>query len=451
MAHRIGDRILETTTSTSTGNITVAGAVSGYATLDSICTTNGDTIDAVIAGGTQWEYTRLTRVSAGVYSRATPYSSSTGSAINFSAGTKEVWGDVGAFFLEHLNTVEISVASAGTCDIGAVKGLNVEITGTTTITSFGTAANKVRFGRFSGALTLTHNATSLILPGATNITTAAGDTFIAKSNASGNWRVVNYTKADGTPLVGGGGGEIARRANVLTPHENLVVKYVSATSVDIDADAVLLFDNSGVSKRFASLNETLAITSSGANGLDTGSEASSTWYHIWAIGKSDGTLDGLLSASATSPTLPVGYTYRGYLGAVYNNSSSDFRKFSQLGNRVYTDWQTTGLALNNGTATNYTAVDLTAFVPPTATAVVAQPGLGISSGTNVYCTIFLSSDGSTTTPATDAMFFSQTVPASGNKEFSPGAIVPMTTPQSVDYYASGTNVQAAFYVIGWLY
>lgn len=189
MPHKIGDRVLETTTTTGTGNITVAGAVSNYQTLAALCTSNGDTIDAVIAGGTQWEYTRLTRVSATVFSRATPYSSSTGSAIDFAAGTKEVWGDVGAFFAELLNTVEIAVASASTCDIGAVKGVCIEITGTTTITSFGTSAHKLRFIRFSGALTLTHNVTSLILPGGNNITTAAGLTLVARSDGSGNWRV----------------------------------------------------------------------------------------------------------------------------------------------------------------------------------------------------------------------------------------------------------------------
>jgi hypothetical protein len=49
--------------------------------------------------------------------------------------------------------------------------------------------------RFSGALTLTYNATSLILPGAANITTAAGDTLEAVSLGSGNWVVTVYQSA----------------------------------------------------------------------------------------------------------------------------------------------------------------------------------------------------------------------------------------------------------------
>lgn len=103
-------------------------------------------------------------------------------------------------------TAETTVASAGTTDIGAVASDKVSITGTTTITSFGTkAAGAYRQGRFTGALTLTHNATSLILPGGANITTAAGDRFQAYSLGSGNWVVTSYTKADGTAVVGGAG------------------------------------------------------------------------------------------------------------------------------------------------------------------------------------------------------------------------------------------------------
>lgn len=101
---------------------------------------------------------------------------------------------------------QVNVASAGTCDIGAAAAQRVQITGTTTITSFGTVANELRFVTFAGALTLTHNATSLILPGGANITTAAGDSGILASDASGNWRCLAYQRASGQALAGGGGG-----------------------------------------------------------------------------------------------------------------------------------------------------------------------------------------------------------------------------------------------------
>ena len=97
-----------------------------------------------------------------------------------------------------LNQAETTLASATTTDIGAEKSERVAISGTTTITGFGTKTHRRRFLRFTGALTLTHNATSLILPGGADITTVAGDTAIAVSDGSGNWRVIQYTRgADG--------------------------------------------------------------------------------------------------------------------------------------------------------------------------------------------------------------------------------------------------------------
>lgn len=93
---------------------------------------------------------------------------------------------------------QTDVASATTCDIGAVASMRVRITGTTTITSLGTSADRIRFVHFSGALTLTHNATTLILPGGANITTVAGDAAIFASDTSGNWRCLTYTRAAST-------------------------------------------------------------------------------------------------------------------------------------------------------------------------------------------------------------------------------------------------------------
>lgn len=98
----------------------------------------------------------------------------------------------------------VTVASASTTDIGGANSNNVAISGTTTITSFGSSASapegSIRDITFTGALTLTHNATSLILPGAANIVTVAGDTARAKSLGSGNWRVIAYSRASGLPI-----------------------------------------------------------------------------------------------------------------------------------------------------------------------------------------------------------------------------------------------------------
>lgn len=95
-----------------------------------------------------------------------------------------------------------AIASASSIDLGAATGSNVHITGTTTITALGTvAAGTERTVIFDGALTLTHNATSLILPSGANITTAANDSARFISEGSGNWRCVSYQKASGQSVV----------------------------------------------------------------------------------------------------------------------------------------------------------------------------------------------------------------------------------------------------------
>ena len=91
-----------------------------------------------------------------------------------------------------------NIASAATTNIAAATGNFVQVTGTNTITALGTAqAGTKRTVEFTGALTLTYNATSLILPGLANITTAAGDTAEFVSLGSGNWLCYNYQQING--------------------------------------------------------------------------------------------------------------------------------------------------------------------------------------------------------------------------------------------------------------
>lgn len=100
------------------------------------------------------------------------------------------------------------IASATTTDIGAATGNHVVVTGTTTITGLGTVqAGTRRIVTFSGALTLTHNATSLILPTGANITTAAGDSATFVSLGSGNWKCTNYQRDNGKSLSYSVGGD----------------------------------------------------------------------------------------------------------------------------------------------------------------------------------------------------------------------------------------------------
>jgi hypothetical protein len=94
-----------------------------------------------------------------------------------------------------------TIASATTTNIGAANAEYLAVSGTTTITAFDTvAAGIYRVLKFDGILTLTHNATSLILPGSASITTAANDVAGFRSLGSGNWRCEWYQRASGSAL-----------------------------------------------------------------------------------------------------------------------------------------------------------------------------------------------------------------------------------------------------------
>jgi hypothetical protein len=131
------------------------------------------------------------------------------------------------------------IASATTTDLGAVVGLMHDITGTTTITGFGTVSAGIwKLVKFEGALTLTHNATSLILPNAANITTADGDTALAMSEGSGNWRVLFYAGKNArfstinTSGAGTIGGSLSAASDFGIPSTNKI--YLDGVSLNGD-------------------------------------------------------------------------------------------------------------------------------------------------------------------------------------------------------------------------
>jgi hypothetical protein len=83
-----------------------------------------------------------------------------------------------------------------------------DVTGTTNFAAFTVTAGRRFTVQFDGALTMTHHATTLDLPGAANITTAAGDVAEFFATGTNTVQCVNYTKADGTAVVAGASGDL---------------------------------------------------------------------------------------------------------------------------------------------------------------------------------------------------------------------------------------------------
>lgn len=106
-----------------------------------------------------------------------------------------------------------ALTAAATVDLSSATGNFLHITGTGTISSFGTCPAGARFVLvFDGVCTLTYNATSLIIPGSANKTTAANDCCMIVSEGSGNWRIVGYF-----PIAGGTGGGTVTAVTATSP------------------------------------------------------------------------------------------------------------------------------------------------------------------------------------------------------------------------------------------
>ena len=92
MALVVNDRVKETSTTTGTGTFTLAGAVTGFETFSSAIGNSNTTYYAIsLQGGAEFEV-GLGTVAAGTIARTTIISSSNSdSAVDFSAGTKDVF------------------------------------------------------------------------------------------------------------------------------------------------------------------------------------------------------------------------------------------------------------------------------------------------------------------------------------------------------------------------
>lgn len=112
---------------------------------------------------------------------------------------------------------EQTVASASTIDVSAT-GLRWNVTGTTGIATITMGASTLKVLRFSDAVTLTHNATTLILPGGSNLTTAAGDVLWFMSDGSGNARLMQFQSGS----VSGGGDMAAATYDAAAIQEQVV-------------------------------------------------------------------------------------------------------------------------------------------------------------------------------------------------------------------------------------
>lgn len=258
-----------------------------------------------------------------------------------------------------------SLASATTTDLGTALSHSIAISGTTTITSFGATANAARpvyLLYFQGAMILTNSSPALILPGNANITTAASDSALVVYTGSGNWQMLAYFRRSGAPFsftsVPSAIG-LSILNNTGTPN----------SQIDIAADQVIMTQLSSATAILATaVALTVNTSTTGANGLDTGSRAATTVYNLFLISNGS-TTSGLASLSATAPTLPSGYIYFMRVGAMITDGSGNFLRTRQVGNHTQNLTSAANLPQISTGNLAVTSKAIGAFVPPTAVSI----------------------------------------------------------------------------------
>lgn len=322
---------------------------------------------------------------------------------------------------KYLATKGTDIASSGTTDLSTATGLIVDITGTTTITGFGTlSAGMWKILQFDDVVMVKYNASSMVTPGKADLVTAAGDHMVAYSMGSGNWIIpffsavrdsafalygsaditkkhvwdVDTNVATGTTITTktpGASGTVAIGADPLglfLPRSYLTgfaLTYQTTTSFDIAAGQCR--DSTNASNITLSSSITgCALTAStawaagnSANKLNNQTIPAAGTLHVFAMRKdSDGTGEVLIDASLT-PTLPSGYTYYRRVASL-RTSSSVWIQWNQFGDMFqWQSLQNDGSAFNSGLGT--TAANFAVTVP-SGIKVIALVQVHVSIGTN---------------------------------------------------------------------
>jgi hypothetical protein len=211
-------------------------------------------------------------------------------------------------------------------------------------------------------------------------------------------------------------------------------------NVDITLDVVITNDNGAV----------------GANGIDVGVPANSTWYYVWLIRDISGAnpVASLVSLSATAPTMPAGYDVRRRIGSVRVDANGDYLKFFQsgFGFQKFYQWdaESSDVGVNeitvlfNGGALAYAAVSLLTAMPPIA----REAYLNIiheSDNLAALDHIFVRVPGSAVVNATD-----QTQSASANNISGAIGWVRTGSIPSIEYRVSIINVLCTIHVVGYI-
>lgn len=463
MTLSVADRVLETSTTTGTGTLNLAGAVTGFRSFITAVGT-GKKVPYIMDDNTNWEVGigTVTSGSPSTLSRTTVLASSNSNAlVNWGAGTRNIrlapLSNVVATRDENLNLMDgygATVSGSGTAQVitfdAAPKAYSdgmfiawfcsVNITGvlTVNVNSLGAKTVKYRSADLSnGAFT-------------------AGDLIIGHYKAAtGFVELVTPPRNVFASLAQGAKADTAIQASSLcslfagkTLSGLVLSNNVSDAVNDIDVaagscvsdDGTTIMTLSAITKQ---LDAAWAVGNS-LGGRDTGVIADGTW-HIWVINRPDTNVtDVLFSLSATAPTLPANYTKKKRIGCVIR-SGATILAFTQVGSRFIL---AAGISTAGGNVTSYTNLVLAGC--PT--------GIAVNAIINVTANALQAAGGNSTLFIKSLSTSEETIYGSGGTNIN-SVVINIYQKSSVDtnssgqisYKSSASNSfnTVAFVLLGW--
>lgn len=201
--------------------------------------------------------------------------------------------------------------------------------------------------------------------------------------------------------------------------------------------------------------KTINAAVNGANGLDTGSLGNNTWYYVYAITNATGSsVQGLISASATSPTMPANFTSKRLFSAYRTDGSAHFYTQYQQDHQVFynLDDGSANQVLVGGISVVFAAVDCSSFIPPQSrTGYFATFILASFTGAGT-ATLYVRPTGSTLVTGTLVSTIRRVITSSVNETMDTWLQFPVSSAQSIDYlfqFSTVSNKGAYITVAGY--
>lgn len=145
--------------------------------------------------------------------------------------------------------------------------------------------------------------------------------FVSQAEAATGWLKTKPSGSDSPATIDDSVGENNAALDLMLSkyQQGCKIAYSSAAQITVGAGGVMVSNSAGTVRLMLANAAATTVTWSD---IDTGAEAASTTYYVYAIGSA--TTDTVFTVKiSTSSTAPTGVTYYKRLGSFYNDASSN--------------------------------------------------------------------------------------------------------------------------------